>query len=166
MVKREKKRWPLCIVATLAFLALPACRVRNEDSAGSNLDHPVAAGRRIFLQKCAFCHGSEGNGFGKKIPPLAGAPWVQGPPSRLTALVLDGLTGKQTIGGMEYAGVMPAWRGVLTDPEIAAVLTYIRQAWGNKSPAISIGLVREIDQRYQARRGFWAPAELKALSPE
>ncbi len=89
-----------------------------------------------------------------------------GSPNRLTALVLDGLKGEQTINGQQYGGIMPAWRGVLTDPEVAAVLTYIRQAWGNKAPPVSIDLVHQINRHYESRRSFWTPAELKAIPAE
>ncbi len=153
----------LRVGAILGCLALAACRARSDLPGAIDLDHPVTAGRQIFLEKCASCHGPEGNGLARKIPALAGAPWVNGPPERVAALVLDGLTGRQQINGAEYNGVMPAWRGVLTDPEIAAVLTYVRQAWGNHAPPVSPGLVHDINQRYQARRGFWTAPELKAL---
>jgi mono/diheme cytochrome c family protein len=163
MSRTTRRDWRRLVSAALISVLAGACHARTEQPARIDLSHPVAAGRQIFLEKCAACHGPDGKGLAGKIPALAGAPWVNGPPDRVAALVLDGLSGRQEINGVEYNGVMPAWRSVLTDPEIAAVLTYVRQAWGNHAPPVSTGLVDEIDQRYQARRGFWTAAELKDL---
>ncbi|MGH8163697.1 MAG: c-type cytochrome [Rhodanobacteraceae bacterium] len=124
------------------------------------------AGRRIYRAKCAACHGQKGRGVGDKFPPLAGVAWVQGSPMRLAALTLDGLTGKRKIAGTDYRGVMPAWRGVLTAPEIAAVLTYIRRAWGNRASPISTELVHKVSDRFQKRGRFWTGEELQALPGE
>jgi mono/diheme cytochrome c family protein len=121
-------------------------------------------GQRIYLEKCAACHGRNGNGLEGKFPPLSGVPWVNGSPTRLAALTLDGLTGKRKVDGLEYDGVMPAWRGVLTAPEIAAVLTYLRQTWRNHASAVSTDLVHRVSDRFQERRRFWTSDELQALT--
>lgn len=169
-MRRKVKAKPFggSLLLAAAVCALAACPARPERAASMHdpVKEPIAAGREIFLQKCATCHGPAGEGIGKAIPPLAGAPWVTGSPMPLTALVLDGLKGEQTINGQRYSGIMPAWRGVLTDPEIAAVLTYIRQDWGNQAPPVSIDFVHQINQRYEARRSFWTAPELNAIPKE
>ncbi len=150
--------------ACFLIAGCPARPTRFEASA--DLADPIATGRRIYLEKCAVCHGETGEGVSGRFPPLAGVPWVNGDPQRLAALTLDGLTGKRKIAGTEYNGVMPAWRGVLTAPEIAAVLTYLRQTWSNHAPAISTGFVHQISDRYASRRSFWTPAELEAVADD
>ncbi|MBV9332440.1 MAG: c-type cytochrome [Candidatus Eremiobacteraeota bacterium] len=93
-------------------------------------------GRAIFLLNCAACHQSNGQGGGP-YPPLAGNPAVNAADSAgIVAIVLNGRTGPITVNGTQYGGNMPSWRD-LSDADLAAVLTYIRSAWGNGAPAVS-----------------------------
>lgn len=85
-------------------------------------------GQEIFDNTCADCHRSNGEGLPNKFPALKGNAFVQGTPQPVLATVLNGRRGP--------LGHMPAWGGKLNDQEIAAVISYIRHAWGNKAPAI------------------------------
>lgn len=85
---------------------------------------------------CGACHGQNGEG-GPIAPPLAGSEWVTGPISNLVRIQLRGLQGPITIAGKEYN--MPGGMAALsyqTDDQIAAVLTYIRNSFGNKASAV------------------------------
>jgi cbb3-type cytochrome c oxidase subunit III len=94
-------------------------------------------GKALFLAKCAACHQANGQGLGP-FPPLAGNSDVtKADSSGIVATVLNGRTGPITVNGKQYGGNMPAWRGQLSNAQIAAVLTYVRSAWGNKAPAVS-----------------------------
>jgi cbb3-type cytochrome c oxidase subunit III len=94
-------------------------------------------GKTVFLTHCAACHQASGSGAGP-FPPLAGNGDVTATDSsNVIATVLNGKTGPITIEGKQFAGAMPSWRGKLSDAEIAAVLTYVRSAWGNSAPAVS-----------------------------
>lgn len=96
----------------------------------------MAAGQAAFLV-CSACHGQEGEG-GAAGPPLAGSEWVTGPVSNLILIQLRGLAGPITVKGVEYnfpAGMMPM--AYQTDEQIAAVLTYIRNSFGNKGSAVT-----------------------------
>ena len=93
-------------------------------------------GRAIFLLNCAACHQATGKGGGP-YPPLAGNPAVNAADSAgIIQIVLNGRTGPITVNGTQYGGNMPSWRE-LSDADIAAVLTYVRTAWGNGAPAVS-----------------------------
>lgn len=93
-------------------------------------------GRAIFLLNCSACHQANGQGGGP-YPPLAGNPDVKNVDSAaIIQTVLNGRTGPITVNGMQYGGNMPSWRD-LSDTEIAAVLTYVRSAWGNGAAAVS-----------------------------
>lgn len=93
-------------------------------------------GRAIFLLNCAACHQPNGQGGGP-YPPLAGNPAVNAADSgAIIQIVLNGRTGPITVNGTQYGGNMPSWRE-LSDADIAAVLTYVRSAWGNGAPAVS-----------------------------
>lgn len=93
-------------------------------------------GKGVFLLNCAACHRPTGLGGGP-YPPLAGNPAVNGVDSaNLIQIVLNGRVGPITVNGTQYGGNMPSWRE-LSDADIAAVLTYVRSAWGNSAPAVS-----------------------------
>jgi mono/diheme cytochrome c family protein len=94
-------------------------------------------GKAIFNLNCAACHRPTGEGGGP-YPPLARNPDVnQVDSARLIETVLNGRTGPISVNGTQYGGNMPSWRNQLSDAEIAAVLTYVRSAWGNSAPAVS-----------------------------
>ena len=96
---------------------------------------PVLLGKRIF-NSCVTCHQVSGEGIAGQYPPLNLSEWVIGDDRILARILLNGLTGPVEVKGRIYNAQMPAWKQ-LNDREIAAVLTYIRQAWGNTSPAVS-----------------------------
>ncbi len=92
-----------------------------------------AAGQKVFTTNCSSCHQANGKGQPGVFPPLAGNSVVTGPPGKVISIVKNGLSGKVTVGSTTYNGQMPAWKGTLSDSDIASVITYIRSAWGNKS---------------------------------
>ncbi len=121
-----------CIAAVLG-LALAAFRQTATSAA------PAAApdGKAIFAAKCAACHQASGAGGGP-YPPLAGNPDVtSADTANLVNTLLNGRTGPIVVLGKTYSGSMPAWKGTLSNAEIAAVLTYVRSAWGNAAAAVS-----------------------------
>lgn len=127
---------------------------------------PAPTGRQLYLEECASCHLENGRGISGKYPSLVGSSWVVGAPNRLTAIVLNGVKGEHEVAGARYGGVMPAYRTVLTPAFTAAVLTYIRQSWGNEAPAISAAYVQNLFYKLAARADFWSWKELEALPPE
>lgn len=94
-------------------------------------------GRAVFLANCTTCHSPNGEGGGPYPPLAANADVNQVDSADLIRVVLDGRTGPVTVDGTQYAGDMPAWRAQLSDAQIAAVLSYIRSAWGNDAPSVS-----------------------------
>lgn len=94
-------------------------------------------GKSIFLLNCSACHRANGEGGGP-YPPLAKNSEVNAIDSAaLIQTVLNGRTGPITVNGTQYGGNMPSWRNDLSDAQIAAVLSYVRSAWGNSAPAVS-----------------------------
>jgi mono/diheme cytochrome c family protein len=94
----------------------------------------MEAGKAAFLV-CTACHGQ--NAEGMSAPPLAGSEWVMGPVSNLISIQLRGLVGPITVMGKEYnvaGGMAPL--NYQDDNQIAAVLTYVRNSFGNKAPAV------------------------------
>jgi len=95
----------------------------------------AAKGQTIYAANCAGCHQANGMGTPGAFPPLAGSEYVNGDNKRLGHILLYGANGQMTVKGASYSGQMPAWKGQLSNTDIANVLTYVRSAWGNKSPA-------------------------------
>jgi len=82
-----------------------------------------------------------GQGIPGAFPPLAGNPLVTGNPVAAIAIVKNGLDGRIVVNGQAYSGIMPRWNGLLTDEQIAAVITYIRSSWKNRAPGVSAAQV-------------------------
>jgi mono/diheme cytochrome c family protein len=95
--------------------------------AGAALAEPDGAG--LFQQNCSACHQAHGEGVKGAFPALAGDTFVQGDKAVVAALLLHG------------RGGMPNFSDDLSDAEIAAVLTYVRSAWGNNAPPIDVATV-------------------------
>jgi len=94
-------------------------------------------GASVFGQNCASCHQANGQGQPGVFPPLAGSEIVLGDKTKLGHILYYGLNGKIVVKGGSYNGQMPAWKGQLSDGDIAAVLTYIRSSWGNKASPVT-----------------------------
>jgi mono/diheme cytochrome c family protein/glucose/arabinose dehydrogenase len=131
---------------------------------GTDLDLYLK-GREIYRRDgyCGTCHQPDGKGLpAAGFPPLAETRWVTGSEERLIKLTLHGLSGPMEVLGEEYSGNVPMtpFRGLLDDEEMAAVLTYIRNSFGNESSVISPGLVKEVREAASEQPGFYSPEEL------
>ena len=130
---------------------------------------PVALGKRQFLAACVTCHQASGLGIPGAFPPLAGSEWATGSEERTIRIVLHGLGGEVKVGAAIFNGAMPSFGKVpgsgynWRDDQIAAVLTYVRQEWGNKAGPITPEQVTAIRTQEAARAKPWTAAELTAL---
>ena len=117
-------------------------------------------GKVVYSTTCAACHQATGEGVEGTYPPLANSEIVNGDENKVIRIVLNGLTGPVEVAGETYSGMMPPWGGVLKDPEIAAVLTYVRSTWGNKGAPITASKVAAIRAATASRTTPWTAAEL------
>ena len=117
-------------------------------------------GKVVYSTTCAACHQATGEGVEGTYPPLAGSEIVNGDEAKVVRIVLHGLTGPVEVAGETYSGMMPPWGGVLKDPELAAVLTYVRSAWGNKAAPVTVSKVAAIRAATASRTTPWTAAEL------
>ncbi|TVZ17378.1 PVC-type heme-binding CxxCH protein [Maribacter sp. MAR_2009_72] len=127
-------------------------------------------GKKIYETEgyCITCHQESGSGLQKAgYPTLVGQQWVLGDQDRLIKLVLHGLYGPMDIMGNHYDGQVPmmAFKGLLTDEEIAAVLTYVRNSFGNKASVINKEQVQKIREATKTREAFYTPEELLKEHP-
>lgn len=100
----------------------------------------IAAGQKIYLQYCLSCHMMDGGGVPNMNPPLIGTSYVKGDKTKLIKVVLNGLQNVD-VDGQSYTNTMPA-QTQLKDQEIADVLTYVRNNFGNKYSAIKLADVK------------------------
>jgi mono/diheme cytochrome c family protein len=103
-------------------------------------------GAKVYQTNCSTCHQPSGEGLQGMYPPLAGNPVVVGDPATVIHDVKYGLSGKLTVAGHPYNGMMPAWGQQLSDADIASVVTYIRSAWSNKASAVTTAQVGAVSQ--------------------
>ena len=100
-------------------------------------------GKTIYSQYCLACHQGDGNGVAGAFPPLTQTEWVAGDKATLIPVILNGMQGEITVKGEVYNNAMPA-HGFLSDEEIGAVLTYVRQSFGNDYSEITAEDVAEV----------------------
>ena len=122
---------------------------------------PAVLGQRLFAGKCVACHQPDGMGRPGQFPPLAQSEWLLGPPEIPVRIVLFGLQGDINVAGQNFNGNMPAFGDQLKDEQIAAVLTHVRQQWGNHADPIPTELVTKLRKADQ-RKKPWTADELKA----
>ena len=120
----------------------PAVKAPAKKAAAGISAAILASGKAVYAQNCLTCHLADGLGVDGMNPPLAKTDYVLGDKTRLTKVLLNGLKGVE-IGGEQYHGVMPA-QASLTDAQIAAVLTYVRNSFGNKASAVSMAEVKAV----------------------
>jgi mono/diheme cytochrome c family protein len=129
---------------------------------------PLVQGKKLFAGICATCHQATGQGIPGVYPPLVKSEWANGPEERVIRILLHGLGGPLTVEGRNYDGSMPSFgKGGgynWSDENIASVLTYIRQEWGNTGSPVDPVKVTEIRTKSAAGRAKpWTQPELEAI---
>jgi nitrite reductase (NO-forming) len=117
---------------------LSAVTEASAAAAAGNLtqDDQIKAGQALFAGTCSVCHQSDGKGMPGVFPPLAKSDFLGADLHRAIGIVLHGLTGKVTVNGQEYNSVMPPMTQ-LNDDEVANILTYVVNSWGNPGGKVS-----------------------------
>lgn len=119
-----------------------------------------ADGAQVYQARCAACHQADLKGLAGVFPPLVGSEWVAGDPDALARIVLGGLSGPIEVAGTTWNGVMPAWGDQMSDAEIAAVLTWVREQAGVPDPAVPAERVAAVRAATADRTTPWTAPEL------
>lgn len=127
------------LIETKATAVAPN-KVLTKRPVSAALKQGIASGKAVYGQYCVACHLPQGQGVQGLNPPLTKTSYVLGAPSRLIDIVLKGMS-KQIIDGESYSNVMPSM-SYLSDKQIADVLTYVRNSFGNQAPGISTAAVK------------------------
>ncbi|MDH4106395.1 MAG: c-type cytochrome [Gammaproteobacteria bacterium] len=117
----------------------------------------IKAGEEVFKVACVACHQDTGQGLPGAFPPLAKSDYLLADPARAVGIVVRGLQGEVTVNGQKYNSVMPAMTQ-LTEQQIADVLTYVLNTWGNAGGSVSA-------ERVAAERAAAAKEGITAASP-
>jgi mono/diheme cytochrome c family protein len=185
VIVTRSTRWSgaaVTVAAVLACVPLVACGGSKDGSASgqaaaspgtaapaANAQAAVVAaapnGQQIF-QRCAICHQATGLGLPGSFPPLAGSEWATAAnPAVAIRVVLHGLQGPVTVKGQKFNSAMPPYgtNQPLSDAEVAAVLTYVRSAWGNTASAVTAEQVAAERTATASRTTMWTAADLQTL---
>lgn len=126
-------------------------------------------GKEVYSKEgyCITCHQSDGNGLtASGFPPLSGTEWVTGDQVRLVKVILKGLMGPIEVKGKQYEGMVPMtpFEG-LSDQEVAAVATYIRNSFGNNASPIQPSVVKEVRATLSKKQSFYQSTKLLKMHP-
>ena len=115
----------------------------NPKIADLNKEIQIEQGKQVYLQTCFVCHQPNGLGLPDQIPPLAKSDYLMANKERSIRGVLFGQSGEMVVNGKKYDGIMIPLN-YLTDEQVANVLTYVRNSWGNSGEAVTVGEVSRI----------------------
>jgi mono/diheme cytochrome c family protein len=143
---------------------IPELSLNVQNALDEKASKQFALGRQKYLATCAGCHGTNGRGLDRFGPPMAGSEWVLGDEKRLSLIILHGLEGPIVVQGKKYGApdilpVMPA-HSVMDDADIAAILTYIRNEWGNEAKPVTPSTVGSTRHTSQGRVMPWTVNDL------
>jgi mono/diheme cytochrome c family protein/glucose/arabinose dehydrogenase len=147
------------------------------DNAPKYTTHLTGADKAIFLKgaevynreaHCITCHQPDGKGLpAAQFPPIANSEWVTGSEERLIKLALHGLMGPIEVNGQAFPGQVPMTPfKMLSDDEMAAVLSFVRNTFGNKAAIITPKTVAKVRAQTKQQATFYVPAELLKEHPE
>lgn len=109
-----------------------------------DLNESIKRGKEVYAIHCQNCHMEDGNGLPEVYPPVAKADYMKKPSKTLINVILEGQFGDVVVNGKKYNVDMPA-QEYLTDMQIADVLNYCKNSWGNKIPgAVTPAMVKAL----------------------
>ena len=149
-------------LATAMLMLVANASFANSAVAPAASPELLAEGKKQYMLICVACHQPTGMGLPPVFPPLTKSEYVNGPAERLIAMVLKGNAGPMTIDGKPYNNIMPGQELVLKDEQIAAVLSFVRQTFGNSAPPIAPAMVAAARKKFVERKMPWTEPELKA----
>lgn len=112
-------------------------------SVAGGLTSSIAAGKQVYTLYCVSCHQLDGGGVQNMNPPLIKTSYVLGDKNKIIKIVLNGFSDNVEINGNTYSNTMPSL-SILKDQEIADVLTYVRNSFGNKASAVKAADVKKL----------------------
>ncbi len=116
----------------------------NPEIANITKEIQIERGQKTFLAICFACHMQNGEGLPGVFPPLAGSDFLKADKERAIRIVAKGLSGEVTVNGRKFNSVMPPQEAALADEQIADVLTFVMNSWGNDFGRVTIDDVKRV----------------------
>lgn len=110
---------------------------------GDPLADSIKRGKDVYSTACVACHQADGKGLEKIFPPLAKSDYLMADKKRSIKQVINGATDPITVNGVKYTTPMIGL-GTLSDQEVADVLNYVRNSWGNKGEIVKVEEVKKV----------------------
>lgn len=107
-----------------------------------SLAQKLSDGKQVYMKTCFACHQAEGQGIPNAFPPLSKSDYLNANVERAIEIIKHGKTGEIIVNGKKYNSVMTAQN--ITDVEIADVLTYIYNSWGNNKTNVTVERVKKV----------------------
>lgn len=126
-----------------SLAAVSEAAATTASSGAPTKQQQIKAGEALFQGTCSVCHQNNGEGLPDVFPPLAKSDFMMADKERAIDIVLNGLSGKITVNGKDFNSVMPPMNQLNID-EVANILTYATNSWGNSGPAITAGEVAKV----------------------
>ena len=126
----------ICFLFPFVAFAQTKKKVTKTVSTNTSLQASIDNGKTVYAKHCLSCHQADGSGVMNMNPPLQQTKWVLGPKPILVKQILKGSHGTVEIDGDTFHNTMPA-QPFLTDQQIADVLTYVRNSFGNKASKVT-----------------------------
>jgi len=120
-----------CLISLMVFAALAPDKLS------------MARGKKVYTTYCLTCHQADGGGVPGLNPPLKKTSFVAGKKMTLIRIVLKGMDQRADIDGESYSNTMPPHK-FLSNQQIADVLTFVRNSFNNKAPAITAADVKYV----------------------
>ncbi|MFV8270050.1 copper-containing nitrite reductase [Flavobacterium sp. GT2N3] len=121
---------------------MPKVKGKTQNVAVKTVAEHVKAGKQLYGRTCLACHQAEGQGIPNAFPPLAKSDYLNANADRAINAVLNGLSGEVTVNGKKFNSVMTSQN--LTDDEVASVLTYVYDSWGNNKTVVTPAMVKTL----------------------
>ncbi|MCX7550040.1 copper-containing nitrite reductase [Xanthomarina sp. F2636L] len=110
-----------------------------------SFEEQMEYGKQVYMQTCFACHQGEGQGIPNAFPPLAKSDYLNADVNRAISAVVNGLSGEITVNGKTYNSVMT--RQMISSEEVANVLTYVYNSWGNNKQVVTTEMVNKVKNK-------------------
>ncbi|MEO5788163.1 copper-containing nitrite reductase [Gelidibacter sp.] len=119
--------------------------IKESDIPAKSFEEQMKFGKQIYGQTCIACHQAEGQGIANAFPPLAKSDYLNADVDRAIDAVLHGLSGEITVNGLKYNSIMT--KQMISQEEVANVLTYVYNSWGNNKTVVTPEMVKKVKNK-------------------
>ena len=119
--------------------------IKESDIPAKSFEEQMKFGKQVYGQTCIACHQAEGQGIPNAFPPLAKSDYLNADVDRAIEAVLFGLSGEITVNGEKYNSIMTAQ--MISQEEVANVLTYVYNSWGNNNTVVTPEMVKKVKEK-------------------